>query len=58
MPAGVTCNGTVGSTTNACLVQCMNPVGPFGSNVIVQTATANQTNKYRFVMRGTLNRWQ
>ncbi|MCJ1438723.1 hypothetical protein MMC27_008113 [Xylographa pallens] len=40
MPAGVTCTGTIGTATNACIVQCKNPVGPFGSNIIVQSAGA------------------
>jgi hypothetical protein len=48
MPVGVTCTGTIGNTTNACVVQCKNPVGPFGSNVIIQTA--GQANKRRFVV--------
>jgi hypothetical protein len=36
MPAGTVCTGTVGATTNVCLVKCENPVGPFGSVVPVQ----------------------
>ncbi|MCJ1381733.1 hypothetical protein MMC17_004844 [Xylographa soralifera] len=40
MPAGVTCTGTIGTATNACVVQCKNPVGPFGSNIVVQSAGA------------------
>ena len=38
MPAGVTCSGTIGGVTNACVVKCANPAGPFGSNVVVQMA--------------------
>lgn len=56
MPAGVTCTGTIGNATNACVVQRKNPVGPFGSNVIVQTA--GQANKRRFVVRGTRSLWE
>ncbi|MCJ1396315.1 hypothetical protein MMC18_009204 [Xylographa bjoerkii] len=40
MPAGVTCTGTIGTASNACVVQCKNPVGPFGSNIVVQSAGA------------------
>jgi hypothetical protein len=36
MPAGAMCTGMVGSTKNVCLVKCENPVGPFGSVVLVQ----------------------
>ena len=38
MLAGATCTGTVGMDTNVCVVKCANPVGPFGSNVLVQKA--------------------
>ena len=51
MPAGVTCIGIIGNATNACVVQCRNLVGPFGSSVVVHTA--GQANKRRFVVRGT-----
>jgi len=40
MPAGTTCTGTIGSTTNVCTVKCANPVGPFGGTVPVQQAAA------------------
>ena len=40
LPAGAACTGTVGTDTNVCVVKCANPVGPFGSNVLVQQATA------------------
>jgi hypothetical protein len=36
LPAGTTCTGTVGASTNVCAVKCENPVGPFGSMVLVQ----------------------
>jgi hypothetical protein len=36
MPAGTACTGTVGTTTNVCMVKCANPAGPFGGTVPVQ----------------------
>jgi hypothetical protein len=36
IPAGTTCTGTIGTTTNVCLVKCANPSGPFGGTVPVQ----------------------
>ncbi|MCJ1281129.1 hypothetical protein MMC26_000447 [Xylographa opegraphella] len=43
MPAGLTCTGTIGTATNACIVQCKNPVGPFGSNIVVQSVGAGNS---------------
>lgn len=40
LPAGTTCTGTVGSSTNVCAVKCANPAGPFGSVVLVQQGGA------------------
>jgi hypothetical protein len=42
LPAGTACTGTVGTDTNVCVVKCANPVGPFGSNVLVQQAAAKK----------------
>lgn len=40
LPAGTACTGTVGTSKNVCAVKCANPVGPFGSIVLVQQGAA------------------
>lgn len=45
MPAGMTCQGTVGSATNVCVVKMQNktPAGPFGgAGAFTQSAAAKK----------------
>lgn len=55
MPAGMTCDATVGSATNVCVVRVRNktPAGPFGgSAAFTQTAAARKRAiEYRMKMR-------
>ena len=46
MPAGTSCTGTVGTSTNVCAVKCANPVGPFGSMVLVQQVAGKKARDF------------
>lgn len=48
IPAGTACTGTVGTTTNVCLVKCQNPAGPFGGVVPVQMVAAKKVRAVEF----------
>ncbi len=48
IPAGTACTGTVGALKNVCAVKCANPVGPFGSIVLVQQAAAKKERAVYF----------
>ena len=52
MPAGMTCNGTVGGATNVCIVKMQNSAlaGPFGGSAAFTQTSAQKKRSLEYPM--------